>query len=62
MRATKITTGIYEYRGYRVEKQDSEYGTDWIISEATEGGWSPVDAFETLREAKYFIDLWKATE
>ena len=62
MKATKIAAGAYEYRGYLIQKQDSEDGTDWTVSEMTSGGWWAFDQFSTLRDCKYFIDLWKATE
>ena len=62
MKAKKIAAGTYEYRGYLIEKQESEYGNEWMISEMTAGGWFVCDQFSTLRDCKYFIDLWKATE
>ena len=56
--AKRIAAGVYEYRGYRVERECC----GWVVSKRGECSWGchyeALDAWETLAQAKRMIDNW----
>jgi hypothetical protein len=56
-KAVKISAGLYEYRGYRIELVDSTGYRAWNIFSGSE----VVDATETLSGAVRMVDGWLGT-
>jgi hypothetical protein len=60
--AKRLSTGEYEYRGYRIAR---DWNGDWIVYEQR-NGWDgvailePVEALDTLAGCKRMIDRWKS--
>ena len=56
--AKKIDAGLYTYRGTSIEKVDSGNGAIWLITwPEDETGYVGADAMDTLRDAKWFVDM-----
>ena len=53
MQATKITKGLYHFKGYEIEKME---GGHWNLKPIGSSHWT--DAAASLTEAKLLIQSW----